>query len=436
MNESIKKRIEAVRHGEVPEGYRRVKDIGIAPSGWKVGKLSDVLHNEVRPVPKPNEPYWRLGIRSWAKGTFHAFVDDPKTVDMDELYVVQENDLIVNITFAWEHAIAVASKEDHGLLVSHRFPTYVFDDGNIPAYYSAVVSQRFFRDMLDHISPGGAGRNRVLNRKDFLALSCYIPPVKEQRKIADILAACDRVIELKQQLLEEKRSQKKWLMQKLLNPNSGMRMPGFENSVWEKTTIASLFTFGYSMAKSRDELSDNGDLYLHYGDIHANERFYIDAKAEYESIPKYDGNSPEKTHLRSGDVVFIDASEDYAGISKFVVVENCDGLTFVSGLHTIPCHSRDDRLTLHFKRYCFQTHQFKKQMAFYANGMKVYGISEKDFAKVEVVFPGHEEQKAIAEILDALSLNIELLQKEITEIGNKKKALMQLLLTGLVRVNT
>lgn len=134
-------------------------------------------------------------------------------------------------------------------------------------------------------------------------------------------------------------------------------------------------------------------------------------------------------------MVFIDASEDYAGISKFVVVENCDGLTFISGLHTIPCHSRDDRLTLHFKRYCFQTYQFKKQMAFYANGMKVYGISEKDFAKVEVAFPEREEQKAIAEILDAISLNIELLQKEITEIGNKKEALMQLLLTGLVRVN-
>ena len=117
MKESIKKRIEAVRRGEVPEGYRRTKDIGIAPSDWRVGQLSDVLHNKQRPVPKPDEPYWRLGIRSWAKGTFHAYVDDPAAVDMDELYVVQENDLVVNITFAWEHAIAVASKEDDGLLV-------------------------------------------------------------------------------------------------------------------------------------------------------------------------------------------------------------------------------------------------------------------------------------------------------------------------------
>ena len=202
MKESIKKRIEAVRHGEVPEGYRRTKDIGIAPSDWRVGQLSDVLHNKQRPVPKPDEPYWRLGIRSWAKGTFHAYVDDPAAVDMDELYVVQENDLVVNITFAWEHAIAVASKEDDGLLVSHRFPTYTFDGGNVPEYYKAVVSQQYFRDMLDHISPGGAGRNRVLNRKDFLALPCHIPPIPEQKKIAEILATCDRVIELKQQSVQ------------------------------------------------------------------------------------------------------------------------------------------------------------------------------------------------------------------------------------------
>lgn len=189
------------------------------------------------------------------------------------------------------------------------------------------------------------------------------------------------------------------------------------------------------MAKSRDELSDEGDLYLHYGDIHANTRYCIDAKKEYESIPKFDGPSLQKTHLKSGDVVFVDASEDYEGISKFVVVENCDDLIFISGLHTLPCHSRDDRLTLHFKRYCFQAYQFKRQMAYYANGMKVYGISEKDFGKVEIAYPERKEQQAIADVLDAASLNIELLETEASKLKEKKKALMQLLLTGLVRVN-
>ena len=202
MRDDIKKRIEAVRYGELPDGFRKEKNIGIGPKDWRAGTISDVVHSEQRPVPRPTEPYWRLGIRSWAKGTFHSYVDDPTTVDMDELYEVKENDLIVNITFAWEHAIAVAGKEDDGLLVSHRFPTYVFDNENDPAYYRAVISQSFFKDMLDNISPGGAGRNRVLNRKDFLQLPCYIPPVAEQHKIAEILSTCDRLIELKQNMVD------------------------------------------------------------------------------------------------------------------------------------------------------------------------------------------------------------------------------------------
>ena len=194
MNKEIKERIESIKNNQLPKGYRRVKDIGIAPEDWTLGKMSDVIENVSRPVPKPNEPYWRLGIKSWAKGTFHAFVDDPETVNMDELYEVKENDLIVNITFAWEHAIAIAKKEDEGLLVSHRFPTYVFKEGQVPEYYQAVITQRYFKDMLDHISPGGAGRNRVLNRNDFLNLPCFIPSKEKQQKIAKILFSCDKII--------------------------------------------------------------------------------------------------------------------------------------------------------------------------------------------------------------------------------------------------
>ena len=271
------------------------------------------------------------------------------------------------------------------VLVSPEYPVFTTSDDLHQDLLIAYLNN--MKEFTAYCSAQKKGSTRT--RMYFSRLGEFtmpIPSTAEQKKIVEILATCDRALELKQKLLEEKRRQKQWLMQKLLDPSSGVRLPGFENSIWQKATMSSLFDFGSSMAKSRDELSDEGDLYLHYGDIHANERYYIDATKEYDSIPKYEGISPEKTHLHSGDVVFIDASEDYDGISKFVVIENCDGLTFISGLHTVPCHSRDDRLTLHFKRYCFQTYLFKKQMAYYANGMKVYGVSGKDFAKVEIVF--------------------------------------------------
>lgn len=87
-------------------------------------KLGDFLKQESRPEAKPTEPYWALGIRSHGKGTFQRFVKDPASVDMEELYAVNRDNLIVNITFAWEGAIAFVKPEDERCLVSHRFPTY------------------------------------------------------------------------------------------------------------------------------------------------------------------------------------------------------------------------------------------------------------------------------------------------------------------------
>lgn len=432
MKESIKKRIEAVRRGEVPEGYCRVHPY-VIPNDWEVVKLENITKRTSRPnKDRKDRPAYSINNRKGFVPQNEQFEEGSyEDLDKSAYKIVRKGEFAYNPARVNVGSIGRLRNAEE-VAVSSLYVCVSVDDKVDGEYFDAwTKSLDFYKETVRNTE--GSVRE-YLFYENFANMRMPIPSRAEQKKIAEILATCDRAIELKQQLLEEKRRQKQWLMQKLLVPNSGVRMPGFENTTWEKSTIASLFTFGSSMAKSRDELSGEGDLYLHYGDIHANERYYIDAKAGYEAIPKYDGASPEKTHLHNGDVVFIDASEDYDGISKFVVIENGDGLTFISGLHTIPCHSRDDRLTLHFKRYCFQTYQFKKQMAYYANGMKVYGISERDFAKVEVVFPGHEEQVAISNVLDAISMNIELLEKEIVEIGKKKKALMQLLLTGLVRV--
>ena len=429
MKESIKKRIEAVRHGEVPEGYRRTKDIGIAPSDWKVGKLSDVLHNEARPVSKPDEPYWRLGIRSWAKGTFHACVEDPKTVDMDELYVVRENDLVVNITFAWEHAIAVASKEDDGLLVSHRFPTYVFDDGNVPAYYRAVVSQRFFKDMLDHISPGGAGRNRVLNRKDFLALPCYVPPVEEQKKIAEILATCDQVIELKQQLLEEKCRQKQWLMQKLLDPNSGVRLPGYAGK-WKQLRLRDLGSFSKGSGISNDDCSSGDCPCVKYGDIYVAYGEYFTAAVSHTEEDIF-GKAPT---VSEGALLFTGSGEDPKEIGKCTVYLGNEPIA-VGGDIIILKPKRTMANPL-FLAYALNAYPAIKQKACLGQGYSIVHIYGEDIKKISVyVPPTIEEQERIAEIIKESNSAICLIEDEIAKWQQKKKALMQLLLTGLARVN-
>jgi type I restriction enzyme S subunit len=179
--------------------------------------LKKILKLTLRDVAKPDKPYWALGIRSHGKGTFRRFVEKPEAVAMDTLYRVRHDDLIVNITFAWEGAIAFVDKADEDCLVSHRFPTFEIDINKaLPAYLRHVIVQKRFVQNLGLVSPGGAGRNRVLNKTDFLNLKISLPEIKEQEKIGDVLNTSLREISLLEAKLELLKKQKRGLMQKLL----------------------------------------------------------------------------------------------------------------------------------------------------------------------------------------------------------------------------
>ena len=70
--------------------------------------------------------------------------------------------------------------------------------------------------MLELISPGGAGRNRVMNKKDFLKLEVKVPKIEEQIAIAQVLETADQELKSYETKLEALLLQKKGLMQQLL----------------------------------------------------------------------------------------------------------------------------------------------------------------------------------------------------------------------------
>jgi type I restriction enzyme S subunit len=191
-------------------------DIGQEFPMWEKMKLGNFLIQKIREVPKPNSTYMAIGVRSHCKGTFQRVNSEPDKIEMDKLYVIKKGDLVVNITFAWEGAIAMAKEEDDGGLVSHRFPTYVFNEEKVlGTYFQYVFIQSKFRELLDLISPGGAGRNRVLSKKDFLKLTCDVPCIEEQSKIANFLSAIDDKTNHTQKQIEKAEVWKKGLMQQM-----------------------------------------------------------------------------------------------------------------------------------------------------------------------------------------------------------------------------
>lgn len=195
---------------------RFTKGDGTAFPDWEEKKLSDFLIPNFRAEPKPLNNYLAIGIRSHGKGTFQKPNSDPKKIAMDTLYVVREDDLIVNITFAWEGAIAIVPKQDDGGYVSHRFPTYEFrKDVVCPEYFQIVISDLKFRRKLDLISPGGAGRNRVMSKTDFLKLRHIFPSRAEQTEIADALSAMDDKIAIVARQVVQMQAFKKGLLQQM-----------------------------------------------------------------------------------------------------------------------------------------------------------------------------------------------------------------------------
>ena len=208
-------------------------------------------------------------------------------------------------------------------------------------------------------------------------------------------------------------------------------------SDWIEYKFGYLFEFVGGMALSRSNLSNEGICYLHYGDIHKLSGNYIDVEKEYDTIPKLNErleNINEKYFLRDGDIVFADASEDYEGIGKSVVVINKTNIPFISGLHTIIARDKSNLLDNSFKRFFLSDWNIRKQIMVIASGISVYGISKENIKNIRTVIPPINEQRKIASILSTWDKAIELKEKLIEQKKLQKKGLMQRLLTGELRL--
>ena len=276
---------------------------------------------------------------------------------------------------------------------------------------------------------------RKINLGPISNIKISLPTHPEQQAISSALNDVDALLSKLDALIAKKRDLKQAAMQQLLTAQT--RLPGFSGE-WETKRLDELFTFSGGHTASRDQLSNHGVCYLHYGDIHLSKKPFIDVDAEFLEIPKLlVGLSDVSTAslLKNGDVVFVDASEDDDGTSKHVVVVSRDVQPYISGLHTIVAKSKGNQLDNLFKRYCFQTRNIKEQFRFFAVGTKVSGISKTSFAKVELYFPASlGEQAAIATVLSDMDAELTALEARRDKARALKQGMMQELLTGKIRL--
>lgn len=391
----------------IPQGYKATP-LGIIPQEWEVRRLGeictlfksgegitskDISANGKYPV------YGGNGLRGYSAKYTH-----------DGTYVLigRQGALCGNINYVEgkcyisEHAIAVQTNEDL-LWLKYKL---VFWNLN---RYSESSAQ-----------PG-------LSVAKLIRYKLTVPPLAEQKKIAEVLGVWDKAIEKQSQLIEQLTLRKRGLMQQLLTAKR--RLLGFSGP-WKKVRLGDIGdTYNGLSGKNKDDFEHGNAQFIPYINVFSNERIDITKLGCVQIEPNEQQNT-----VKYGDIFFTGSSEtpDEVGMAS-VLLEHLDN-TYLNSFCFGYRLNDFSTLNLFFAAYLFRTEHFRNYMFVLAQGSTRFNISKKEVMKLKIDLPTIEEQTAIAQVLTAVDREIELAQQKLELLRQQKCGLMQQLLTGKKRV--
>ena len=421
MTPEVRDRIEQLRHGNVPEGYKKTR-AGIVPIDWTEMCLGDI-YTERKEPGNEKLPLLMVSIHS---GVSDGEVDEddlPKKVkrieDKSQYKRAAQGDLVFNMMRAWQGAIGTVRTEG---MVS---PAYIVAEPNDmvdPLFMDYYMKTNLMVQTIHRQSYGVTDFRLRLYWDSFTPIQCVLPSVKEQKKIAEILTAQNKVIELKEKLLAEKQRQKKYLMQQLLTGKK--RLTGFDGE-WKNYRLNQIT----KRIKRKNDIANDNVLTISAQNGLINQSEFFNKEIASEDKSNY-------YLLQRNDFAY---NKSYSSGYPFGVIKRLTryDVGIVSPLY-ICFQIIAEEVSLEYMEQYFEAGLMNREIqAFAQEGARNHGllnIAVDDFFNARIVLPSYDEQLAIAKILTAADKEIDLLHRELEQEKKKKKALMQLLLTGIVRV--
>lgn len=410
MTPEVRDRIDQIRHGNVPEGYKKTES-GIIPNEWRVGQVSEcieeykLLSNDIAHIPVYSSS--RKGLIPQSD-----YYEQKEAVETNLGYKVVPQGYVTYRHMSDDDVFHFNINRTGGdILVSSEYPVFTSSDNcDLSFLIPALNNTARFRYFCKIQKLGGTRTRLYLDNLKKYALA--LPPFSEQIKIAEILATQDKVIELEQQKIEEIKKEKKFFLSKMF-PKKGQAVPeirfkGFTDA-WEQRKVSELFrvTRGYVLAATQTET----------------------VKTDQKPYPVYSSQTKDKGLMGYyKDYLYEDA------ITWTTDGANAGTVNYRAGKFycTNVCGVLLSNEVKANQMIAEALNNVAKGYVSYVGNPK---LMNNVMADIVIQIPTQaEEREQLSSFFTNLDNLITLHQRKLEEEKQKKKALMQLLLMGIVRV--
>ena len=406
MTPEVKKRIEQIRQGIVPEGYVKDKD-GIYPRDWASKKIGLWLKLAERPIVlQDEEEYQLVTIRRGFGGVDSRGSFLGKNVLVKNYFIVKTGDFIISKRQIAHGACGIVPPEIDGAVVSNEYNVFLPQDGTNIQMFNLVMQLPHYKRLFYLMSDGVHIEKLLFKTQDWMKRTLAMPLLKEQKKIAEILSTQDKAIELQARKIEELKRFKKGCLEKMF-PRKGQkvpekRFPGFTDD-WEQRKLSDLAekTYGGGTPTTSNEAYWNGDIpWITQGGLN---------NSAAQLIPE--NSIAIITRVGVGKLAFMPYS--YATSQDFLSLSKLNVEPFFA---VYACYKK------------LQSELNEVQ------GTSIKGITKDELLAKSIMVPRYAEQQQIGAFFKQLDKLITFHQRKLEEMKKQNKALMQLLLTGIVRV--
>ncbi|MEM3577249.1 MAG: restriction endonuclease subunit S [Candidatus Bathyarchaeia archaeon] len=409
--------------------FKHEPPLGNVPKEWEVVKLKDVADylNGYPFSPKDWKdkglPIIRIQNLNDPDAQFNYFDGD-----IEDRYIVENGDLL----FSWSASIgAYIWNRGKAVLNQHIFK--VIPNGSVDKLYLYYVLFLAIEQLKRRVH----GSTMKHFKKTELETKIPLPPLGEQKKIAEVLGVVDSVIGLVDRVILKTERLKKGLMQTLLTRGIGHKeykqTPiGTIPKEWQVVRLAEVTTKIKDMDHKMPKKQEDGIPFisirymLKYPDF-AFTIDYDDPDLEYISKEDYE-NQVRRFNVEKNDILY--SRFGSIGNAKFVVTEQ----PFIASYSIVLVKPDREKVSPEFLVCALNSERTRRQARLQTKGATNRNLHLEDIENLKIPIPPMHEQRKIAETLLSVDKKLELEKLEKVRLERIKQSLMDLLLTGKIRV--